>query len=390
MNKVIELNNFDITNNTIIVDSINRDYTKYPNPFNFKINLNPNNNENFYITKNFKNVKLFNIKKIILPNLFYINTNIINIPFIDENLIIDYNNQFINTNYIENILLTTINFSYMIINAYKIIYDRIEFTLTYNFVTYNLTFIFNNFNSSKSYVIENNNYISTEIFNYLKSKLYNINSIKTFNNITITITNIINNYNTIYIYNFCKKLANINYLLNKIYYYEYNTLEDTTIRKEFILNQLKLENEKYLLIHIDEINNNEYFSSYQNNISSYSILRVNGEELSDKQFRTWYLESNKYFKNNDLGNITSLTFKILDSNGNLLFNSINNSHIDTYIDINKKYDNKYENFNYASQYVNFRHPYYYYFQITLILEIGNYEIELNKQMYNSNIPFKNY
>jgi hypothetical protein len=92
MNKVIELNNFDITNNTIIVDSINRDYTKYPNPFNFKINLNPNNNENFYITKNFKNVKLFNIKKIILPNLFYINTNIINIPFIDENLIIDYNN----------------------------------------------------------------------------------------------------------------------------------------------------------------------------------------------------------------------------------------------------------------------------------------------------------
>jgi len=111
---------------------------------------------------------------------------------------------------------------------------------------------------------------------------------------------------------------------------------------------LKLENEKYLLINIDEINNNEYFSSYQNNITSYSILRVNSEELSDKQFRTWFLESNKYFKNNDLGNITSLTFKILDSNGNLLFNSLNNSHIDPNIDINRKYDNKYENFNYAS------------------------------------------
>jgi hypothetical protein len=90
MNKVIELNNFDITKNTIIVDTINRDCKTYPNPFNFRINLNPNNNEEFYITKNFKNVKIFNIKKIILPNLFYINTNIISSPFEDENLIINY------------------------------------------------------------------------------------------------------------------------------------------------------------------------------------------------------------------------------------------------------------------------------------------------------------
>jgi hypothetical protein len=92
MNKVVELNNFDITNNTIIIDSINRDCNIYPNPFNFRINLNPNNNEIFYITKNFKNVKTFNIKKIILPSLFYVNTKIITEPFIDENLIIDYNN----------------------------------------------------------------------------------------------------------------------------------------------------------------------------------------------------------------------------------------------------------------------------------------------------------
>jgi len=153
MNKVIELNNFDITNNTIIIDSINRDYNKYPNPFNFKINLNPNNNENFYITKNFKNVKFFNIKKIILPNLFYINTNIINIPFIDESNIIDYNNQFNSNNYIENIKISTILADYIIINAYKIIYDKIDFILTINSNNYNLSYIYNNYNNINSYFL---------------------------------------------------------------------------------------------------------------------------------------------------------------------------------------------------------------------------------------------
>ena len=217
-----------------------------------------------------------------------------------------------------------------------------------NNISYNLIFIYNNFDKNKSYMLQNNNYISNEIFNYLKSKSYSIGSSKTFSNITVIISNILNNYNTIYIYNFCKKLPNNNNILTKIYYYEYNVLDVIIIRKEFSLNQLKLDYEKYLLIHIDEIYNNEYFSSYQNNISSYSIMRVEGDEVSDKQFRTWNLESNKNFKNNDLGNITSLTFKILDSNGNLLLNSLNNSHIDLYIDINKKYDNKYENFNYAS------------------------------------------
>ena len=386
MNKVVELNNFDITNNTIIIDSINRDCIVYPNPFNFRINLNPNNNENFYITKNFKNVKTFNIKKIILPSLFYVNTKIIVVPFEDENLIINYNNQFDNINYIENIIID----NYIIINAYKIVYDKIEFSITVNSNTQNLIFIYNNYDKNKSYMLQNNNYISNEIFNYLKSKSYNIGSSKIFGNITLTITNIINNYNSVYMYNFCKKLPNNNNILTKIYYYEHNVLDNIYIRKELSLNQLKLDYEKYLLIHIDEIYNNEYYSSYQNNITSYSILRVEGDEVSDKQFRTWNLESNKNFKNNDLGNITSLTFKILDSNGNLLLNSLNNSHIDLYIDINKKYDNKYENFNYASQYVNFRHPLYYYFQITLILEIGNYEIELNKQMFNSNVPYKKY
>jgi hypothetical protein len=101
MNKVVELNNFDITNNTIIIDSINRDCNIFPNPFNFRINLNPNNNENFYITKNFKNVKTFNIKKIILPSLFYVNNTNIYEPFTDEELIINFD-IFNNINYIEN------------------------------------------------------------------------------------------------------------------------------------------------------------------------------------------------------------------------------------------------------------------------------------------------
>ena len=385
MNKVVELNNFDITNNTIIIDSINRDCNIYPNPFNFRINLNPNNSENFYITKNFKNVKTFNIKKIILPSLFYVNTKIITEPFIDEGIIIN-SNLFNNIVFIENMIID----NYVIINARKIIIDKIEFTLTVGNISYNLIFIYNNFDKNKSYMLQNNNYISNEIFNYLKSKSYNITSSKTFGNITLTIDNITNSYNIIYMYNFCKKLPNNNNILTKIYYYESNQNDNIIIRKEFSLNQLKLDYEKYLLIHIDEIYNNEYYSSYQNNISSYSLLRVEGDEVSDKQFRTWNLESNKNFKNNDLGNITSLTFKILDSNGNLLLNSLNNSHIDLYIDTNIKYDNKYEIFNYASQYVNFRHPLYYYFQITLILEIGNYEIELNKQMFNSNVPYKKY
>ena len=76
-------------------------------------------------------------------------------------------------------------------------------------------------------------------------------------------------------------------------------------------------------------------------------------------------------------------YKISLSRNNDRINKLNTQ-------INKKYDNKYENFNYASQYVNFRHPLYYYFQITIVLEIGNYDIELNKQIFNSNLPYKKY
>jgi hypothetical protein len=122
---------------TIIIDSNKRNINLYPNPFKFKIFFEPiYDQSNFYINRNFKNIKSFFINKIYLPNQFNIN---IEYPDILPNEELLTNSNIFNSvenNYIENKVIIVDNINYVLINAYKIIFDKIDFSIQINNNTY--------------------------------------------------------------------------------------------------------------------------------------------------------------------------------------------------------------------------------------------------------------
>jgi len=132
--------NIEINKNILFIDSLNQNQTMnlsiFPsfiqNPFKSKVNFNPlNNQDNFYIEKKFTNIKYIKLIDAYLPNLYHINTTILSnletLP--DENNIIN-NLYFNNQNYNENINLEINNVNYIIINNYKIVFDKIDFSIT--------------------------------------------------------------------------------------------------------------------------------------------------------------------------------------------------------------------------------------------------------------------
>ena len=265
--------------------------------------------------------------------------------------------------------------NYIIIAAYKIIIKNIYFTIIDK--QGNLTshvYYLNGFNKSENKLLISNSNVTKEMFNFLDSEAYNIGQIQIFENYQLNITNIII-INTKYIYNYCKELTNERDILKTIYYYEQNSINSQILRYEYVLCDYTLEHEKYLLLNINEFNNNNYYTS--NDINNNNVF---GSLILDKDHKKYYNTWNSYnkriFKNNELGNINQLTIKILDQEGTLLTNS-SEEIIDKYLPNDNLYS-KYNTLDYSSPYIYFRHPLYINFQLTLIFELGVYETEIGK------------
>jgi len=58
---------------TIYINSADRDCVAYPNPFNYRVEFNPTNTtKNAYIQKYFKNIKFMHLKSVITPRRYYV------------------------------------------------------------------------------------------------------------------------------------------------------------------------------------------------------------------------------------------------------------------------------------------------------------------------------
>lgn len=57
----------------IKINSIDRNLIKEPNPFNFRINFNKNNNNEFCINSNYKNIKKITVTELVIPSRIYDN-----------------------------------------------------------------------------------------------------------------------------------------------------------------------------------------------------------------------------------------------------------------------------------------------------------------------------
>lgn len=157
------------------------------------------------------------------------------------------------------------------------------------------------------------------------------------------------------------------------YFYHFHILEK------------KLSDERYLLLHIDELENaNENATNY--NVSkAFSVMFRSGEK--QEHFLATSKFNDKEYTFNELNKISKLTIKITDDDGNVLTNSIGD-----YTDISSTTSNNDsknsmifsgDTFkrNYSSYHTYFRHPLYKGFQNSIILKIGVVEVNINKKIF---------
>lgn len=295
---------------TLVIDSIDRNIDKFPNPFKYNVYFNPlSQTTDAYIYREFNNVKYIKLETAILPRKYTFNKTLINLT----QDIIDILSISRNENQIFNIDISNNN-SPLPNDSYAIIQD-----VTINGMRY---------------------------IKYAPETPYGQQITKVYE-------------------------TKLNLNVAETYVYELLTIS--------------LEDEKFLLLNIDEYNDVNEMSTNQNISKSFSILFpdfVNGDFFYTD---THYVD--KIFKFSNLGNITKFSINITKYDGKLLTNTLNTSFIDYNVGKDKecicKPDN---NGNYIRNYKcpcsYIRHPLYHKFQNTLLFKIGVIENDIDKGIFS--------
>jgi hypothetical protein len=289
----------------IMIESIDRDIEKFPNPFKYKIYFNPVAQTNdAYIYRTFENVKYIKLETAILPRKY---------SYLRKDITSNTSNvsTLINTNWKRN--------------------DN----LTFNTVNYTII---------DDYIIDNIRYIKYGITRPLPE------------------------------------------LIDIVYELQYDISKNILITLyEFKLINLSLENEKFLLLNIDEIKDVNDMATNTELSNAFSILfpdYVNGEF-----FYTTSEGVDKIYRFSQLGNIKSLTVNILDNEGKDFNTQSYKMFTDTHISKNKKCICKPNSDgeiirDYGCSCSYMRHPYYKKFQNTLLFKVGVIENDIDKSIIN--------
>jgi hypothetical protein len=197
------------------------------------------------------------------------------------------------------------------------------------------------------------------------------------------------NYTVIISYNLSNKLI-INYTETLLDPYEcmtkcYETIKInnsyTTFKYEII--NKKLDNEKYIVASINEINNVSSFSTDKLLSTAFTVLYP--ENVNETTLYTESKLCEKIYKYSDLGNINKITLSLYDPLGKLL--DINTKALDMDINLinycNCSTDNNGNNIrNYSCICSYIRHPLYTKFQNNIMFKIGVVETTTDKRMFN--------
>jgi hypothetical protein len=302
-----------------MIESIDRDIEKFPNPFKYKTYFNPvAQTKDAYIYKTFENVKYIKLETAILPRKYsYLRKDI-------TSNTVDYST-IINTNWKRNDNLTFNTVNYTIIEDYII--DKIRY------IKYGIT----------------------KPLPELIDKVYELQYKLQYDSST-----------------------------NIILQYDINKNIFITLY-EFQLINLSLEDEKFLLLNIDEIKDVNDMATNTEVSNAFSILfpdYVNGD-----CFYTNTQGVDKIYRFSQLGNIKSLTINILDNEGKDFNTQSYKMFTDTYIKTNKKCICKVNSNgelarDYGCSCSYMRHPYYKKFQNTLLFKVGVIENDIDKSIIN--------
>lgn len=295
---------------TLVVDSGDRDITKYPNPFDYKVLFSPNSNtKDAYINRTFENVKYIKLETGILPRRF----------------------NFTRTDMSFNVTDRT-----TLLNSGTLRASNTVFTLTFD-------------PSSNFAVIEDTLESSVRRITFAVTKPYPE-------------------------------------LIDTTYEFNYNTNTSTVISAyKYVLSTDSLENDKFLLLKIDEYQDVNEMATNQEVSRCFSIMFpdfVNGNFFYTD---THYVD--KIFRFSSLGNIKNFTIKIQNSKGVQLktneYSDFLDKHLDTSVDYQDTKDATGATVrDYRSKTNYIRHPLYDKFQNTLLFKIGVVENDIDKGIFN--------
>jgi len=405
----------------IYINSADRDCLTYPNPFNYRVEFNPSNTtKNAYISKYFKNIKYMHLKSVVMPRKYYVinkatnliyDSSITSQDFVDACSNVQINQPICNYTKQQGIITyygtvfyftfysMKINTSYYYLCTYSIFLDthykqKADITKLVGVYTADINTWLNTNNISVPLILSPNITISISPtpMTYINSWILIDNTPLYTNQVyyqpptpppsifdpypdtpPLVLQSQTLNGGKI---KFCKQDDHFNELIDQTFEFTYdvNNLIVPNTFNYYILLGTSLEDDRYLLLSVPEIDSMYEYSTDQNIETSFSVLfpdYVNGDY--------YYLDTadhEKVFDHGSLGNLSKMTIDYKNSSGvpltcstiNIIDYDIttpNNACIcsfDTYT------GEKIRNYQCSHSYL--RHPAFEKLQNTLTMKIG--------------------
>jgi hypothetical protein len=350
------LMNKEVIEYPIIIDSADRDYQLYNNPYNFRVTLNGVNGlRTPYLPRDFENIKFLRLVNCAIPRYYRLkkvnttfNANIVanTVAYVDKTWSVNVGNVY-SVSYLNSMLSSFPNSN-----------ENIEGNIA-TYLTLNL----------EGYITGNiNGTIQTSFTrNYERTYLSDPTS---YNSGNLNVTG----YQLDYIVN-----SNVDY----VYVYDTNLTSNSSY---LITEDLDFDifRERYLLLHMNEINNINENATNDSVKRSFAMLYPNKINRSFIYLFTDGID--KFFKNSDLHNLKNMTINLEDCVGNKLENPFLNVAMNNIkrtapitLDSSSILDIDYTG---PDRYI--RHPYYKNSQITILMKVGIYENDIDKDLFAYN------
>jgi hypothetical protein len=294
---------------TIVVDSADRDISKYPNPFHYRVYFNPvSNTKDAYIYRTFENVKYIKLETAIMPRRYY---------------------------FVRNDVTDRLNEA----DVSALLGALRDPNSTVALVSPDL--------SGNHAIIEDYVDAGVRIVKFARERPYPE-------------------------------------VVDRVYELRKEGAAAATVH-EFALKSYSLEDEKFLLLYIDEFKDVNDLATNQETANAFSMLFpdfVNGDYYYTD---THYVD--KIFRFSSLGNISSFTIRVANPDGKVFQNQHDNAFVDMHADRNKRCECRPDaNGNYARNYrcscTYLRHPFFCKFQNTLVFKVGVIENDMDKAIFS--------
>jgi hypothetical protein len=351
------LMNKEVMEYPIIIDSADRDYLLYNNPFNFRVTLNGVSGlRTPFLPRDFENIKFVKLINCAIPRYYRLKK--INQTYNED--IVANTTVYIDTTWSVNVgNVYSVSYLNSMLSDFPNSQENINGNVS-TYLTLNLQgYITGNINGTIQTTYTNN---------YQRTYLSNPTSYSS-GNLSVT------NYQLDYIVN-----SNVDY----VYVYDTSLTSNTSYTLTEDLD-FDIFRERYLLLHMSEMKNINENSTNDSISRSFAVLYPN---KINRSFIYLFTDGvDKFFKNSDLQNLKNMTFYLEDSEGNKLENpylnlAMNNISRKSPITIDSASGLLDIDYTAPGKYI--RHPYYKNNQMTILMKVGIYENDIDKNLFAYN------